>query len=71
MKCFFYNICRCLGGETRQAQFVKDVEMAEVMTDMSQQVMEILQNFALDGVCSEPEPEEPIRRKKKGRKRKK
>lgn len=53
------------GNGTKQSQFIKDVEMAEVMTDNDPRVAEILSNFYLDKVENTAEKPKPKKRRRK------
>ena len=53
----------------RQAQFYKDVEMAEVMTDNDPKVGEILGQYEVVDDANEEEVKEPPKKKRRKRKR--
>ena len=53
----------------RQAQFYKDVEMAEVMTENDPKVGEILGQYEVVDDANEEEVKEPPKKKRRKRKR--
>lgn len=52
----------------RQAQFYKDVEMAEVMTDNDPDVAEILSQYEIVENVEEDQPKPPPKKRRKRRK---